>query len=351
MIRQYLYRLMTDQTEGVFTSLCRGVLWLCSWMYRGAIALRSIGYRQRWCHTHRLAGVKVVSVGNLTWGGTGKTPLIHYVAQRLTQQGRRVAVLSRGYGEDEPAMLRSRLAHVPIVVGRNRVTQAQSVLRKMPIDLFLLDDGFQYWPLERDLDIVTIDATNPFGNGHLLPRGILREPIAAIRRAQVIVVTKTNVARSSYEPLLRTLKQLHPQALIIEAIHHPVSIYDPIRNRDLPFRAVEDQEVFLVSSIADPQSFESLATQHGIAVAARQPFLDHHRYTSDEVSAIVSRARAIRARAILTTEKDWVTLQGALPEKALQALGGEDGLGMWVMRMELVITKGEENLLERLATL
>ena len=256
---------------------------------------------------------KVISVGNITWGGTGKTPLVEAIARYLKQEGHKVAILSRGYKRnvtshqtmgDEPYMLWKNLKDVPVIVDENRIRAANRALRDYGVDGVILDDGFQQWRIKKDLEIVAIDANNPFGNRHLLPRGILREPLACLRRADVFVLTKTNLMPDT-KGLRNFLTAINPGAGIFESIHRPLGFY----RVDQPAELLDPdlfkgKSVTLISAIADPDSFEDLIIGLGLNIGLSFRFPDHHVYSDADFEDIVKKSQERNIDAIVTTEKD-----------------------------------------------
>ena len=293
-----------------------------SLVYGLAARGRVAAYRAGAVRAQRLPGA-VISVGNLTVGGTGKTPFVAWLAARLQSEGKRVGILMRGYGgfasrsrgrpaaePDEVAMLRARLGLcVPVGVGKNRYAAAQPLVAQ-GIDWFVLDDGFQHLHLVRDADVVLLDATDPFGGG-LLPAGRAREPRSALRRADMLVISRAERA-----PGLESLLQRLSAAPVFYA-QTALEGIEPVRGwADAP-AAPAAARFFAFCGIGNPSAFEAdlqrWAPQLGGAVAGLQAFADHHRYTEDELRRIERAARDAGAGALLCTEKDSFNLPPALP--------------------------------------
>ena len=298
-------------------TLARSFLWPLSILYGAGARLRAWTYHSGMFHQRRLRG-SVISVGNLTVGGTGKTPMVVWLSQRFATIGKRTAVLSRGYRplpqrsrvaggveilegwNDEAALLHGRLGDtVTIGVGANRFAKGRE-LESRGIECFILDDGFQHFQLARDLDIVLLDAKNPFGGGHLLPAGRLREPISALRRADIVIIT-----RSEHAPATEAIIQRHTSAPIFYARTELLSIetYGPPSNAENNQRS-GNEKYFVFCGIGNPSAFFDDLAKWGIQFVGHATFRDHHLYTEADLSELESRAVAAGADALLCTEKD-----------------------------------------------
>ena len=253
----------------------------------------------------------VISVGNLTTGGTGKTPLVIEIARRLTRQRIRVAVLLRGYksqgnGSDEMKMLQAELGDVAVESGSSRVDAAARILqRHADLDVFILDDGFQHRQVRRDVDLVLIDATRPFGYGHILPRGLMREPLRNLKRADAVILTRTNCVESHRLASLVECVSQFGGGKTIQASFHWSGYLDRANRRHNPDHLAHER-VLGVCGIGNPQAFASMLARHAEAYIVT--FNDHHRYTSRDLNHVLAAARNARASAVVTTEKDWVKL-------------------------------------------
>jgi len=287
----------------------------------------------------------VISVGNVTAGGTGKTPMVEWLARWLKANHRRPAVLSRGYratsgtSNDESQLLSNHLGDVPVLTGKDRARSARIALAQKLANVFVLDDGFQHWPMARDLDVVLIDGLLPFGGGHLLPRGLLREPVSALKRAGVIVITRTDlVSGERLREIRDTIAVLNPSVPIVESAHVPVGLAaaEAVANRpqslDLP--SIRGKTALLFSGIGNPEGFEKTAASLGCTIAEKFRFRDHHRYFDHELTELQRRAERAGCDAVLTTEKDIVKIgrcwNGRVPLLALKVeiriTAGEDAL-------------------------
>jgi len=324
------------------TKVFLGFLRHLAGLYRGVIQTRL------WLYTHGIfrphaLGCQVISVGNVTVGGTGKTPVVEVFARELAKQGRKVAILSRGYKKkeanaltrileritlaeqirpprvvsdgtqllldsdmsgDEPYMLASNLPSVAVLVDRDRIKSGRYAINKLGCDTLILDDGFQYLSLKHRMEIVLIDSTNPFGNEYMLPRGVLREPISNIKRATFIFLTKADSGNTA--ALKKRIRHYNKTAEIIECKHSARHLQHIFTAERKPLEFLKRLKAVTVAGIAVPQGFEHTIEKFGVDIRERHRFADHHRYTQQEVIDIINEAKRIKADAIITTEKDAV---------------------------------------------
>jgi tetraacyldisaccharide 4'-kinase len=302
----------------------RWALWPLSVIYGLGARLRVRLYRHGVFAVRRLEGT-VISVGNLTVGGTGKTPMVLWLAEKLIAEGQHPAILTRGYrgssprndgglpASDEVALLRSRLGgHAQLGVGKDRYASGQ-VLQRHGAKWFILDDGFQHLALQRDADVVLIDGRDPFGGGKLLPCGRLREPPAALRRASVVVIT-----RSEHAPAVESLVRRNTQAPIFYAQAELQTVLRaPALAVEWPLAERAAARVFAFCGIGNPGAFFGDLRRWGFSVAGERSFRDHHRYSPSDLAALERAAEAVRADALICTEKDVFNLRdtgaGRLP--------------------------------------
>ncbi len=282
-------------------------------VYRMAVAVRNQLFDSGLRQSHKLPR-PVISVGNLTTGGTGKTPLVIELAGRLIKAGHRhLAVLLRGYkagvsGSDEARLIEAGLgSDVPVEAHPDRVQSAQKILARHPgINIFLLDDGFQHRRVHRDLDLVLIDATRPFGYGHVLPRGLLREPVVGLRRADAIVMTRCDrVSRADLEELDRQVEKITGHRPIAHTAHRWRQLLD-INNRPQPVSTLKPARVLGVCGVGNPDAFAAMLAGSCNQVIAVRTYADHHAYTQSQIETILHEAVSCEADAVITTEKDWV---------------------------------------------
>ncbi len=304
-VKKYMLTLMKDERDGFFDVIIKGFLRLFSWVYAAGIKAVDLAWRMKIRREHKV-GIPVVSVGNITLGGTGKTPLVMFLADHLVKEGKRPAILTRGYGRDESIMLKDELAEVPVFVGQDRVRNARLAASK-GAGIVILDDGFQHRRIARGVNILLLEAKNPFGNGFLFPRGVLREPVSSIKRADLIVLTKTDkIALKEREEVLSLIKKISPASPVVLTRHKAVFLKD-VSGLIHPADELSGKKVSLFSGIADADYFASLVEGLGAFVSAKDDFTDHHRYSQKDIDHILQQAS--QAEMIITTSKDYVKVK------------------------------------------
>lgn len=354
-----------------------------SWLYAASVQLRNILYTRRVFKARRLP-CRVISVGNIVVGGTGKTPAVIAIAKHLQREGVRVAILLRGYkrhvrekvtivsdGEkvctspvesgDEAYMMAKHLSNVPIIVGKCRYSAGQVALERFKVDVLLLDDGFQHRQLERDVDILTIPTTHPFGSPEkLLPAGTLREPLTALRRADLILLTHADTPNISAH-IKKLMKSLAPNIPVLTSTHQPTHLYplaasnqqesfvagenDSNRHNALPtgdsrllianIKELKGKRILAVCGIGNPDVFVATLTQCSVASVELLAFPDHHIYTETDKQQIETTFQETAADLIVTTQKDEQKLAGYVDNWKLPIV---------VLAVGLVITEGDEKL-------
>jgi tetraacyldisaccharide 4'-kinase len=318
--------LVSGRRRGLGPALARAALAVASVPYGAAVRLRNRLFDAGWKRQHR-AGVPVVSVGNLTLGGTGKTPCVEYLARFYRERGLQVAILSRGYGgaggpNDEALVLEENLPDVPHLQGADRVALAGLAVEELEAELLILDDGFQHRRLARDLDVVLLDATDPFGHGKLFPRGLLREPSSSLRRAGAVLMTRCDqVAESTVNELTQRVRTLAPGRPVVPTAHAPVAWMQHDKpNR--PVEAMRGRPVAAFCGIGNPEAFHGTLREVGVDPVAVRTFPDHHAYTRADVDDLRNWARQQPAdAALVTTQKDLVKLRvDRIGERDLLAL-------------------------------
>jgi tetraacyldisaccharide 4'-kinase len=283
--------------------LVRCLLWPLSVIYGGYVRMRAWLYANGWLKQKHLRG-KVISVGNLTVGGTGKTPMVLWLAEKFLAEGKRVAILSRGYRgtggtSDEIELMKHRLKdRVEFGVGKDRYAEGHAIERREPVDVFLLDDGFQHLPLARDLDIVMLDGSRKLKDQWLLPSGVLREPISACRRADVLVVTRKTERPDIEAGDAHEYSIFYAQTRLLGFRRYG-------KDSDIrPLSEIGHGPFFAFCGIGNPQGFFDDLSRWEVPVAGESVFRDHHRYTSDDLRRLEKAANRAGAITFLTTEKD-----------------------------------------------
>ena len=317
------HALVRRERRGPLALAARFGLWCASAPYAVAVRLRNRRYDCDPARAKR-AAVPVVSVGNLTLGGTGKTPCVELVARFFRDRGLQVAVLSRGYGadsgpNDEALVLEDNLPDVPHLQGADRFALAETAVEELEAELLVLDDGFQHRQLHRDLDVVLIDATRPPARDRLFPAGTLREPVSGLRRAGAIVLTRCDQVSAAELAALRDwLKGRAPNVPVAESEHRPVALIREAHEPE-PVGALNGATLGAVCGIGNPAAFRRTLEALGATVCAFRAFPDHHPYTRADVEELSRWAAQLPAGAtVATTQKDWVKLR--VPDLAGRAL-------------------------------
>lgn len=328
------HSLIRGDRRGVFARLARFGLQLASWPYGIGVRTRNALYNQGWNRISQ-ATVPVVSIGNLTLGGTGKTPCVEYVGRFFSDRDVRVTILSRGYGSeagrnDEAMVLEENLPDVPHLQGRDRVSLANTAVEELETELLILDDGFQHRRLYRNLDVVLIDATRPPTNDYLFPRGTLREPVSGLDRAGAIVLTRCDQVTPSEVDLLRNwLTQRYPGKPIATTEHGPVDLIGGEISESL--EKLRNRPIAGFCGIGNPAAFRRTLESLGARVIEFRAFPDHHAYTRADVEDLTRWASRLPADGMIaTTQKDWVKLRipdlGGRPLRAVRiGLAFRDG--------------------------
>ncbi len=341
-VETFVLEVIFEQRRGKRAALMRAALFALSKLFQVAVKTRRFLYNVRILRDTTL-GVQVIAIGNLTVGGTGKTPVVEKFARELRDQGRTLAILSRGYRSkppplakrlidrfffrqdrtpprvvsdgksllldsetagDEPYMLASNLKDVIVLVDKDRVKSGRYAIEKFGCDTLLLDDGFQYWKLRgRRMDVVLIDYQQPFGNEQMLPRGTLREPPSHLARASTVFITKSDGKTAA---LRQRIAQFNPSAGIIECVHHPLYLEDVFTGERHGLERLENRPIASLSGIAQPESFEQSLIKLGGELVYSKRFADHHRFSQQEVLNVINRSKKRQAQAIITTQKDAV---------------------------------------------
>jgi len=308
------FRRMAAGGGGWTAALLRPVLWCASLVYEPIIRFRNAGYDRSPTRSLRV-DAPVISVGNLTVGGTGKTPVVLDLIGRIQSLGRKPAVIARGYGaadgrpNDEQQLIERCVPDVVYLANPDRIAGARHAIQQHHAGALILDDGFQHRRLARDLDIVLIDATLPFGHGFMLPRGLLREPVDSLGRCGLIIITRCDQAEPvALERIESAIRKHAPHQPLIRCRHAPTGLAHLTTGETRTARQF-DTPVYLISGIGNPAAFEQTVNSIGLDICGSSAFGDHHLYDAGDVSRICAAAQNAGAEAIVTTEKDAVKLE------------------------------------------
>ncbi len=361
-MKRTFYNFITTEQRGFLPNLFRIFLMPLCGLYSLIAMIRNYCYNVGIFKQQKLPCV-VISIGNIVVGGTGKTPTVAAIAKMLQNNETKVAILLRGYKRksdneitivsdgknllcsreesgDEANMLAHQLSEIPIIVGKQRYLIGEAAISKFNSQVLILDDGYQHRRLARDLDILIIDATQPYGTGSLLPIGTLREPKSSIKRADIILLTRTDVKGINIEQLKTELNQLAPNTPILESIHKPTSLSQLNQTDDnstMPLNYLSGKRLLAVSGIGNPNAFAKTLEKHHPDKVELLAFPDHHVYSESDIQQIQRKFKQVNAECIITTQKD---------EHKFADLNTD--LPIFVLAIDLVITEGKKVLLDKL---
>ena len=341
------------------TPIVTAGLSLLSVGYRMALAARDLAYRGGVLRTGRLP-CPVISVGNITLGGSGKTPMVELIVRALKELGVGPAVVSRGYGRDtrgvhvvadqqslklgpraagdEPFMLAERLPGVAVVVGENRLEAGRVAVERCGATAIVLDDGFQHRTLEKDLEILVLNGRAPWGNARLFPRGMLREPLPALARADLIAITNPP-SEAALEAVTGTIRRHNERAPLLVSSYEVVEVQDAREAKPALAGALAGRRLLAFAGLGSPQSFADTLDAMGVRRAGLMEYPDHHWFAQSDLDELGQQSRAVGAEGLITTEKDWARLRGLrLP-----------AVPLWVLAVRLRLEAGRELLLQALA--
>ncbi len=340
-MEEYFLSLIRGEKQGFWPAFQRGGLWVLSWFYCLGTLAHNLRYDLGWKKTFT-PSIPVISVGNLTVGGTGKTPCVEMIGRWFRQQDKRVVILSRGYrsengGNDEALVLEENLPDVPHLQGKNRVELVKIAAEELESEIAVLDDGFQHRRLKRNLDVVLIDATNPWGFEFTLPRGLLREPLSSLKRADVVVLTRSDqVEQSALQQIKEKVAAKSGTTTVVETTHKPVELVNA-DGEVLPLTELSGKSIAGFCGIGNPDAFRRTLVGLGTEIAAFRTFPDHHLYTREDIESLRCWARQQAMECmVLTTQKDLVKIK-------LSRIGDRQ---LWALRIQLQITEGHD-LLDR----
>lgn len=370
----YFYHLIhSRQAHGLLVQMFIAVLYMFSLIYGGLVNLKLAGYKFG-IFTRRKLGCYVISLGNITVGGTGKTPTAQRLAREIRDMGYRVVILNRGYrakwrgdvgvvsdgktlymtaaeAGDEAYMLAKHLPDVPVLIGPERYRTGTYAIEHFGAEVAILDDGYQHWQLDRDMDIVLIDAVNVFGNGYMLPRGTLREPISHIDRADICLLTKIDQASEPSRQYIHTvIEEEGNNALVVESVHRPrgfIELADwhaNITSEGIDVSQMKGKRVMAVSAIGNPASFEQTLANLGAVVVESLRFPDHHDYTEQEMLDAANLAVQMDAEAVVITEKDAVKVPLLARDTIMERLSHE--VPIYVVSVEVTFQDGADRFMQ-----
>jgi tetraacyldisaccharide 4'-kinase len=337
---------LADDRRSAGVAILRTLAVLLSWIYGRGIKIRNLLFDFGILKVQNL-DCRVISVGNLVVGGTGKTPMVIWLAKLLSAEGWRVAIVSRGYRRehperllvvsdgkhilvdssfsgDEPQLMARRLPAIPVICCARRALAVEEAISQFNSEVVILDDGFQHRFLARDLDIVMLDAGNPFGSGHLFPRGIMREQATALSRAQVLVLTRFDDSLQTVENR-ENLARRWPDKPIFTATHSPVRLFEVATGREQPLSFLRNMKAAAFAGIERPDDFFRTLIDLGVNLVYTQPLSDHRRLTRELLETLLEEAGGLEAEIWVATEKDWVRLPDALPVN----------MNLWVLAIDM----------------
>ncbi|MBS1257531.1 MAG: Tetraacyldisaccharide 4'-kinase [Candidatus Scalindua arabica] len=344
MLKEYYLSILYGQQRGFIAALIKSTLSAFTYPYSAVLNTRDFLYTNSVLKSTRLP-VEVISIGNITTGGTGKTPLVEFMARCLHEKNKKVAILSRGYGSNNPLqedndnindeclVLKENLRNVPVLAGKDRVSNGEKAIREFGVDCLLLDDGFQHFRLKRDLDIVVIDSLNPFGGENLIPRGSLREPLKNLERADLFIISRCDQSKEqAIKSIYTKLRYVNNDAPVCESIHRPVHIESITDGSIQRLEWLKGKRIYALSAIGNPESFAYTLKELGADLVKHRKFHDHHNYNRAEIIDIISEARSLDADAVVVTQKDIVKIRNM----------DIKGFNILSLKIEIQITKGIE---------
>jgi tetraacyldisaccharide 4'-kinase len=358
--QEKVFRLiLEEERRSLWVTFLRFLATLAAWFYDKTVALRNLLFDQGVLKIYRLS-CPVISVGNLALGGTGKTPMVGWLARFFSQEGYRVGIVSRGYGGaesrrvtivsdgenvladqaisgDEPLMLARQLSGVPVLCSTKRVKAGKAAIEKFDCNVLILDDGFQHRYLARDLDVVMLDSRDPYGSDRVFPRGKMREKAEALARAHVLVLSHFDGSEGA-EKHSDKLRREWPDKTIVTAIYRPIRIFSAADHRERPPNSLMGSRLAAFAGISQPDDFFQSIHNLGGRLVYTAPLPDHYPLTSDLLASLALDASRFKPEFWLTTEKDWVRLPKLVPQ----------GMELWVMAMEIDFQGDEAPLMESL---
>ena len=339
---------MEEEHSDVCSRVIQKALYPFSKIYGFVVKTRIFFYKKGILKCVRLP-VPVISVGNITVGGTGKTPVVEYIARYLQAKGKRVAILSRGYAasirqennssgknicNDEYLLFKENIPDVPHLLNKDRIKGGLEAIKRFQAECLVLDDGFQHLRLARDLNIVIIDALNPFGHEQIIPRGMLREPLEGLKRADMIMLSHVDqCSRDKITVITNRLREIVRHVPIVETVHKPIFLESAKDKTKLDITCLRGKRVFVFCAIGNPVSFRKSIENLGAELAGFRVFPDHHVYTLSELQELNAAAQSVKPDAIVITQKDRVKIGNNLSVWAFP---------VWTLKIEIGVVNGCE---------
>lgn len=338
-INSYILSVMKDERKAPDAYIVKILLSIGSLLYLVLLRCTYFFYKTKILPSYEVPA-RVISVGNITLGGTGKTPFAIKLAENVRAMGRRPVVLNRGYGDDESHLLEERLKDIPVLIGKDRVKNANRACGELGSDCIILDDGFQHYRIKRDLDIVLIDTTFPFGNMKLFPRGILREPLTRMEDADIAILTKSDMGCDNIASIRELLKQLNKKIEIAESFYQPICLTKIFRDETLSLSYITGKRIAILSGIANPKYFDWMVGNLGAEIVERLYYPDHYQYSHKDMAYVAEKCLAKGINSVVTTEKDVVRL------KRLKNISPQ--IEIFILRIDFRISSNAEAIVGRL---
>ena len=355
MNHDFYYNLISGHKKGYIAAFLKTLLAVIACIYSIIIKLRNLLYNSKIFKTHHHEAI-VISIGNITTGGTGKTPLVIWLYNFLLERNLNCSILTRGYKAakksnpsrtesrktnifnytDEPAILSESCPRSKVIVNPDRVAGATEAIEKYAANVLIMDDGFQHRRLARDLDIVTIDATQPFGYDKILPAGLLREPVDSIKRADAVVLTRCDqTTASELNRIENILQTVNPDMIIAQSAHKVVGA-KTTDGKSINYENLKGRKIFAFCGIGNPNAFLNTITTLGAELAGTKIYNDHYKYTETCLAEIYRQAGHVEADLILTTQKDWIKIRCLMPQRK--------DLPLAYLAIEIKLLEGEDKL-------
>ncbi|MBF0484227.1 MAG: tetraacyldisaccharide 4'-kinase [Candidatus Omnitrophica bacterium] len=352
-IKLQFWAIMRGEKRGIGPSIVVLILFGFSGLYGLFIWVRNLLFTIKVLSAQKFS-IPVISVGNIVVGGAGKTPIVIWLLELLKEKGLKAVVLTRGYMDNDPTgkklfsdeaeVIKQMVPDAQVVVGAERFKCGQEYLKTNKADVFILDDGFQHRQINRDLDLVAVDATNPWGNGSLLPSGLLREPISSLKRAQVVILTKTDLMEKDSADAFKSVENVNSEMLICRGVHKPVGFFDVRAGTWHKEDLIDGKIVGYFCSIADPRSFKRTLEHLGACVLKGFDFIDHHSYVDEDFKNINTGCNVEKIKILVTTRKDAVKIGAYLKFLA-------SDIQILVLDIRFNIPEGKEQLVARIDSL